>query len=419
MEMNNKIDQSNATLHVGCDMSSLSSDKIKALDDYINTAKELFLLRIAKGEMKDLSKVDLQANQLQIPFDNHHYVVIVVSPDFHSGPVIGDIAISILEDRIRNDKFAEEHLLACRCDIQGQLTCIAMVKAPYMDTVKLESVLSVYLSDIKSEINVQLNYGIGAFVDRLELLSESYNLAKSVLEHAISLDNNGIFGKVNHYLKNGEDIHTQLLQLFRNGDITGIHSVVQQHVEMIRLNHPGRQVLIERFAVLYLQNITNECMRLGITLERFESYVPAVVCLMQLDGLGSIEYMLQLTEQILKYISVHRTKESNHLLTMAKDYIRANMANEKLDLATVGDYVGLSRVYFCKLFHQMEGISFSAYLKKVRIDKAKQLLLTTNMKVFEVGNAVGFSHAKYFGQVFKEEVGQTPLEFQKGIGRKN
>jgi two-component system response regulator YesN len=61
----------------------------------------------------------------------------------------------------------------------------------------------------------------------------------------------------------------------------------------------------------------------------------------------------------------------------------------------------------------MEGISFSAYLKKVRIEKAKQLLLTTNMKVFEVSNAVGFSHAKYFGHVFKEVVGQTPASYQK------
>ena len=50
----------------------------------------------------------------------------------------------------------------------------------------------------------------------------------------------------------------------------------------------------------------------------------------------------------------------------------------------------------------------------MRIEKAKQLLLTTNMKVFEVSNAVGFSHAKYFGQVFKDAVGQTPIEYQKG-----
>ena len=133
---------------------------------------------------------------------------------------------------------------------------------------------------------------------------------------------------------------------------------------------------------------------------------------------SEIDYLCRcgiLTEQILKHISVHRTSESNHLLNMAKDYIRDNLGNSSLNLEAVSDHVGLSRVYFCKLFHQMEGINFNAYLKKARIEQAKHLLLTTNMKVFEVSNAVGFSHAKYFGFVFKEAVGQTPVEFQKSI----
>ena len=79
------------------------------------------------------------------------------------------------------------------------------------------------------------------------------------------------------------------------------------------------------------------------------------------------------------------------------------------------NYVGLSRIYFCKRFHQSEGISFSNYLKETRIKKAKLLLTQTNMKVFEVGSAVGFSNPKYFSYVFKQATGQTPLEFQKKV----
>ena len=61
----------------------------------------------------------------------------------------------------------------------------------------------------------------------------------------------------------------------------------------------------------------------------------------------------------------------------------------------------------------MEGVSFNSYLKQERIERAKKLLLTTNLKVFEVSGAVGFSQAKYFGYVFKQVVGLTPVEFQK------
>ena len=41
-----------------------------------------------------------------------------------------------------------------------------------------------------------------------------------------------------------------------------------------------------------------------------------------------------------------------------------------------------------------------------------------SLKVFEISSDVGFSHAKYFGQVFKQEVGQTPAQYQKMIQRK-
>ncbi len=382
---------------------------------YAGKIKELFLLRLAEGNLKYVSNVREQAKQLNISTEQKHYVVFAVSVDDSNDAIHGDAAICMFEDKVRSSKFAVDYFMACRIDMYSRLICIVNVDAPYTDSTRLEEAILQLVNAVNHETGVRLCYGIGAFVDKLELLSESYDSAISILEHNLKIKNNAASLTNSDYFKNSQEIHKKLLDMFRGGDITSIQTAVKQHVNSIHLNVPGRQVLIERFAVRYLQNITNECMRLGITLERFESYVPAVVCLMQLDSAGSVDVLLQLTEQILKYISVHRTKEGSHLLNMAKDYIQENISNEKLDLATVGDHVGLSRVYFCKLFHQMEGISFSAYLKKVRIEKAKQLLLTTNMRIFEVGNAVGFSHAKYFGQVFKETVGQTPLEFKKGI----
>ena len=394
-----------------------SHEMIETFSKYVQKIRELFVLRLAQGNYKYLSNVHEQAEQLKIPMQNMHYVVFVVSAGESIRVGIRDAAVCLLEDKVRNSAFADNHLMACHIDMRGQLICVANVENQHMDLSKVETAIVRLLNEVNEESGVSLCYGMGTFVDKLEFLFESYETALSVLQHSQTIRDNTTFQISRDYFSNSVEIHEKLLELFRNGDIAGIQTLVKQHVDSIRLNVPGRQVLIERFAVLYLQHITNECMRLGVTLERFESYVPAVVCLMQSDSTGSIDAILQLTEQILKYISVHRTKEGNHLLNMAKEYIQENISNEKLDLATVGDHVGLSRVYFCKLFHQMEGISFSAYLKKVRIEKAKQLLLTTNMRIFEVGNAVGFSHAKYFGQVFKETVGLTPLEFKKGVNK--
>ena len=123
---------------------------------------------------------------------------------------------------------------------------------------------------------------------------------------------------------------------------------------------------------------------------------------------------------MLKALNGRKNGESNHLMRLAKAYISEHLGDENLCLESVSEHIGLSRIYFCKLFHQMEGTSFSSYLKQERIEKAKNLLLTTNLKVFEISCAVGFSQAKYFGYVFKQAVGLTPVEFQRqGLSQPN
>ncbi len=385
------------------------------LDRHLQEIQALFLLRLIHGDMNDLNTIILQARQLNLPCDGYQHNICVVASAADASAVDAATVLCMVREEIC---FLADtcgvHLAFCM-DQQCRLILMISTK-PERDGITLFiNKLPKWLLAISERTGIDLLFGTGLKVDQIELLSESYGYAVSILEHTMSL---GLAegGRAHEAeLTCSGNVHQQLLQMFRECDMKSIAETVNKHVETIKLHTTGRQVLIERFAVLYLQNITNECMRLGVSLERFESYVPAVVCLMQLDSIGSVEEILRLTEQILKYLNVRGTIEGNHLLNMAKDYISENIGNERLDLAAVSDHVGLSRVYFCKLFHQIEGVNFSTYLKKVRIEKAKQLLLTTNMKVFEVSNAVGFSHAKYFGHVFKEVVGQTPVEFQKGI----
>ena len=378
------------------------------LDRHLTDIQALFLLRLIHGEMSDLNTIILQARRLNLPCDGYQHNICVVASAADTSVVDAATVLCMVREEISLLADTCGVFLACCIDRQCRLILMISTK-PECDGITLFiKKLPKWLLAISERTGVDLLLGTGLKVDQIELLSESYGYAVSILEHTMSL---GLAeGERAHeaILTCSGNVHQQLLQMFRECDMKAIAETVTKHVETIKLHTTERQVLIERFAVLYLQNITNECMR-------FESYVPAVVCLMQLDSIGSVEEILRLTEQILKYLNVRGTIEGNHLLNMAKDYISENIGNERLDLAAVSDHVGLSRVYFCKLFHQIEGVNFSTYLKKVRIEKAKQLLLTTNMKVFEVSNAVGFSHAKYFGHVFKEVVGQTPVEFQKGI----
>ena len=68
---------------------------------------------------------------------------------------------------------------------------------------------------------------------------------------------------------------------------------------------------------------------------------------------------------------------------------------------------------FCLvLFHKEEGISFVNYLNRERLSRARALLKTTNLKVFEISDNVGFNNVKHFNYLFKQYTGITPLEYR-------
>lgn len=69
--------------------------------------------------------------------------------------------------------------------------------------------------------------------------------------------------------------------------------------------------------------------------------------------------------------------------------------------------------YLGTQFHQEMGINFSAYVRKFRIEKAKKLLLGTDMKLYEIAEQTGYTDAKYFSRVFKAETGILPAEYRK------
>lgn len=69
--------------------------------------------------------------------------------------------------------------------------------------------------------------------------------------------------------------------------------------------------------------------------------------------------------------------------------------------------------YLSSQFHKATGETFSAYMRNYRMQKAKELLLGTQMKLYEIAEAVGYSDGKYFSRVFRECTGCLPAEYRK------
>lgn len=95
----------------------------------------------------------------------------------------------------------------------------------------------------------------------------------------------------------------------------------------------------------------------------------------------------------------------------AIDYIYTHLHKE-ISLKDVSRVVYLNPNYFSGLFKDETGHSFSEFVTKERIEKAKHLLIHSDMKVYQIAEAVGYQTSKYFVKVFNEHVEMTPKEYR-------
>ena len=99
--------------------------------------------------------------------------------------------------------------------------------------------------------------------------------------------------------------------------------------------------------------------------------------------------------------------------TQLKSIIDEEFNNAELTLTFVADSIGLSTGYLSVLFKRLFGLSFQDYVMKYRFDKAKLLLLTTDLKNYEIAEAIGFDDPNYFSTRFKKLVGCSPKQYKQ------
>jgi AraC-like DNA-binding protein len=99
------------------------------------------------------------------------------------------------------------------------------------------------------------------------------------------------------------------------------------------------------------------------------------------------------------------------VITKAKKFIDEHQT-EDISLSQVAKAVNTSTFYFCKIFRKVTGINFTDYVARLRIERAKNLLLNPNLRISEIAFEVGFQSLTHFNRVFKRILGQSPTDYR-------
>ena len=178
-------------------------------------------------------------------------------------------------------------------------------------------------------------------------------------------------------------------------------------IQAIRESHPDTRIVIisghDNFE--YAQ----QAIRLGVTDYILKPvHIPEFIRLLEQIALMNPEKKPDAPETVDKI-------RNPSIIQRALEYIHKNY-HQPLNQSMLADKVNLSEGYFSKLFKNETGKNYQDYLQQYRLDRAKEYLQTTNLKIYEIAQMVGYEDAKYFHVIFKRYTGLTPMAYRENLG---
>ena len=110
-------------------------------------------------------------------------------------------------------------------------------------------------------------------------------------------------------------------------------------------------------------------------------------------------------------IKILHLEKHNHIL-LAPKYIQENL-HKGLSVEEMACYFGYNSGHFSKLFKQSFKLTPLQYINKMRMDKSRLLISTTQMQISHISDMLGFENQYYFSNTFKNKFGMSPIEYRK------
>ena len=298
-----------------------------------------------------------------------------------------------------------------------------------------EEVQSTYLEARKELLELVESYpkveyfgGIGNVVHRIGDIQTSYKEAARAFSSRFFMDANQIAdsaemvrvqteqdGKIDvskmlskkrehelveRFLKNGttEEVDSFLDELFQNIGEQNCKSLLYRQYVVMDLFFCASDFLGN--LEIDIENLPEECRDINQIVEKAEDT-------------ENLRYQIgNLFTETMQLRDSHSKKKYSKLLEDAKAFIDENYKHDEMSLNTVAAQVNISPSYFSTIFSSEMGQTFVEYLTHVRLEKAKELLMCSNMRTAEIGYEVGYKDSHYFSYIFKKVVGCSPKEYR-------
>lgn len=304
---------------------------------------------------------------------------------------------------------------------KGEYVCIL-----WLNQEEDEDKLYTLISDIKDSLlmylKLSVTIGVGLTVNGLKNVVKSYSIAFENVNQKLFLGKNKIITMdsletmENYVYKFDFSKLQQLVNILKSSDKEKIISSIEDiFMEISKYNNGNRGYCLNICLQLIL-TASRQLMELKITInEKRFNEEESWKHLLELETLQDMK--LFITEYFLtvsRFIEETRNKKSRNVIDQIKDVIHKGFSNN-ITVNEIAKEVFLSTTYLCMIFKQETGQTVNDYVTKVRIEKAKELLIDPKNKLYDICYQIGYTEPGYFSKIFKKHTGLSPTEYREKI----
>lgn len=393
----------------------------KHYKDSLPILKEKFLVGTIEGRIKEGVWKE-EGPKIGVDFKNPYYALGVICKD------------SFMEEK-EEDKLDEEDLLDISikkilddlmkdyCDYEsfiysGTIIIIGNLEKKE-DILKFIKGLNEVCKTAEYIIYKNVSAGVGQVVDEYSKIRFSYKMARNAMHYRMVLGTGRAI-----YIKDVEPDNSVQLQFDENDERELLNAIKIKSKEEIvstisKLFIKANELLLPfNLYKIYLIQITTTLLKLvqAYELNIEEVFEVGFNCYSHIDKFDSMdkakEWFIEKGLKISSLIKRERLDSSKLLIEKAKEYINENYNDSEISVEKLCKHLHVSPTYFSTIFKRETGENFVNYLTTVRLDKAVNLLNTTDFKTYVIAQNVGYPEANYFSYVFKRRFGVSPSKYR-------
>ena len=353
--------------------------------------REQFLNGIIHGSIS-ASEIDYAMSEYDINLNNaDRYIVAAVHIDDMDSSIVDKelIPISVKVNLLENLKYK---LQAEVFSMYSETSIVILTGLPEkMSKNYIMSILTEAIRDVNRAIGVNLTIGLGISVKDITDLHRSYTLAKEALGYR------GIVGS-------GEVIYIKDMEPVKSDKLKFEDIEAKEYINILKFGS-------DESIAEYVEKIASKLKESKVHSSQYQSYminvINIIISLVQDYGLELSVLTKTATDYIDLLDKIKDTGGFREWLLEASINI-AHKIREKLC-----KHLHVSVARFSTNFKKDMGISYVNFLTNVRLQKAVELLKTTDEKTYIIAEMVGYADQNYFSYVFKKKYGVSPSKYRQ------